>query len=70
MPNQNIISLTDLAASRFYTRWVNVEPARAGMVTNLAKLSLTKANFVEVLQNETASGKSLPRAMRRLRNLV
>ncbi|MGZ3159166.1 MAG: bifunctional [glutamate--ammonia ligase]-adenylyl-L-tyrosine phosphorylase/[glutamate--ammonia-ligase] adenylyltransferase, partial [Burkholderiaceae bacterium] len=40
------------------------------MVTNLAKLSLTKANFVEVLQNETAAGKSLPRAMRRLRNLV
>ncbi|HEY8101700.1 MAG TPA: bifunctional [glutamate--ammonia ligase]-adenylyl-L-tyrosine phosphorylase/[glutamate--ammonia-ligase] adenylyltransferase [Burkholderiaceae bacterium] len=70
MTNQNIISLTDLTASRFYTRWVNAEAGRAAMVTNLAKLSLTKAIFVEVLQNETAAGKSLPRAMRRLRNLV
>jgi len=68
--NQNIISLTDLTASRFYTRWLNAETERAGMVTNLAKLSMSKAIFVEVLQNETAAGKSLPRAMRRLRNLV
>ncbi|MGZ3237081.1 MAG: bifunctional [glutamate--ammonia ligase]-adenylyl-L-tyrosine phosphorylase/[glutamate--ammonia-ligase] adenylyltransferase, partial [Burkholderiaceae bacterium] len=70
MTNQNIISLTNLTASRFYTRWVNAEAGRAAMVANLAKLSLTKAIFVEVLQNETAAGKSLPRAMRRLRNLV
>jgi [glutamine synthetase] adenylyltransferase / [glutamine synthetase]-adenylyl-L-tyrosine phosphorylase len=67
---QNIISLADLSGSRFYTRWVNAEAPRAAMVTNLAKLSLNKASFVKVLQNETAAGMPLPRAMRRLRNLV
>src|SRR4051794_21758082 len=68
--NQNMMSLILSTTSRFYTRWVNAETGRAGMVADLSKLSLSKANFIQVVQNETAAGKPLPRAMRRLRNLV
>lgn len=40
------------------------------MVAELAGLSLRPAIFAQFLQNETAAGIPLPRAMRRLRNLV
>lgn len=40
------------------------------MVAGLAGLSLSPAVFARVLQNETAAGMPLPRAMRRVRNLV
>jgi glutamate-ammonia-ligase adenylyltransferase len=40
------------------------------MVTDLARLSLGLADFSRILQKETAAGLPLPRAMRRLRNLV
>ena len=70
MTQQNTISMTTPAASRFYTRWVNAETGRADMVAKLAQLSLNRATFTDVLQNETTAGKSLPRAMRRLRNLI
>ncbi len=62
--------MTNANASRFYTRWIDADHARAAMVAELAELSLTRAIFAQVLQNETAAGMSLPRAMRRLRNLV
>lgn len=62
--------MTNATASRFYTRWINADPVRAAMVAELAELSLTPAIFAQVLQNETAAGMPLPRAMRRLRNLV
>ncbi|KIF80661.1 bifunctional [glutamate--ammonia ligase]-adenylyl-L-tyrosine phosphorylase/[glutamate--ammonia-ligase] adenylyltransferase [Noviherbaspirillum autotrophicum] len=62
--------LTSNVASRFYSRWLNADPARAGMVTSLAELSITPAIFARLLQNETAAGMPLPRAMRRVRNLV
>jgi len=62
--------LTTANASRFFTRWINADPARAAMVAELAELSLTPAVFAQVLQNETAAGMPLPRAMRRVRNLV
>jgi len=59
-----------MLASRFFSRWVNAEPARAGMVQDLAGLSLSPAVFGDILQKETAAGFPLVRAMRRLRNLV
>jgi glutamate-ammonia-ligase adenylyltransferase len=62
--------LTSSIASRFYARWLNADPARAGMVAELAELSITPAIFARLLQNETAAGLPLPRAMRRVRNLV
>ncbi len=40
------------------------------MVADLARLSLCTADFARILQKETASGLPLPRAMRRVRNLV
>lgn len=63
-------ALTGVLASRFYSRWINADITRPAMVTERARLSLSRQNFVEILQNETAGGMSLPRATRRLRNLV
>jgi glutamate-ammonia-ligase adenylyltransferase len=40
------------------------------MVGELAELSITPAIFARLLQKETAAGFALPRAMRRVRNLV
>jgi glutamate-ammonia-ligase adenylyltransferase len=62
--------LTSNVASRFYARWLNADPRRAGMVTSLAELSITPAIFAQLLQTETDAGMFLPRAMRRVRNLV
>jgi glutamate-ammonia-ligase adenylyltransferase len=70
--------LTSPLASRFYQHWLNADPARAGKVTDLASklgenpsgLSLSPAVFDQILQNETSVGLPLPRAMRRLRNLI
>jgi glutamate-ammonia-ligase adenylyltransferase len=63
-------SLTNIDASRFYTRWINANPARAQQVAESSRLSLNSAAFDAFLQTETATGASLPSAMRRLRNLV
>ncbi|HJV50704.1 MAG TPA: bifunctional [glutamate--ammonia ligase]-adenylyl-L-tyrosine phosphorylase/[glutamate--ammonia-ligase] adenylyltransferase [Noviherbaspirillum sp.] len=62
--------LTSDVASRFYSRWLNGDPARAAMATSLAELSITPAIFARLLQNEIAAGMPLPRAMRRVRNLL
>ncbi|OWW20481.1 bifunctional [glutamate--ammonia ligase]-adenylyl-L-tyrosine phosphorylase/[glutamate--ammonia-ligase] adenylyltransferase [Noviherbaspirillum denitrificans] len=62
--------LTSNIASRFYARWLNGDPARAGMAAEIAGLSMTPADFARLLQKETEAGMPLPRAMRRLRNLV
>ena len=59
-----------IAASRFYTRWINADESRAQKVAEAARLSLNSAAFARILQNEIAAGASLPAAMRRLRNLV
>jgi glutamate-ammonia-ligase adenylyltransferase len=53
-------------ASRFYQRWIGADPARAGDVAGLAQLSLASLDFGAVLD----SSLPLPRAMRRLRNLL
>jgi glutamate-ammonia-ligase adenylyltransferase len=62
--------LTSIDASRFYSRWLNGDPNRADMVRELAELSISPATFARLLQKETAAGMPLPRAMRRVRNLV
>ena len=56
--------------SRFHTRWLAADPARAGQLAGLAGLSLTPSLFARLLQKEIATGLPLPRAMRRLRNLL
>ncbi len=62
--------LPNIAASRFYTRWINADASRAQKVAEVGKLSLNAEVFARILQNETDAGVSLPAAMRRLRNLV
>ena len=62
--------MPNLHASRFYTRWVSADPAREGLIADAAELSLDAPVFAQLLRKETASGMPLPRAMRRLRNLI
>lgn len=62
--------LPALAASRFYQHWLNADPDRSRRVASLAALSLAEADFAGLLQKETDAGLPLPRAMRRVRNLL
>jgi [glutamine synthetase] adenylyltransferase / [glutamine synthetase]-adenylyl-L-tyrosine phosphorylase len=62
--------LTTIDASRFCARWINVDPARPTKLAALAKIALSSEVFEALLQTETESGMPLPRAMRRVRNLV
>jgi glutamate-ammonia-ligase adenylyltransferase len=64
----SILSSKD--ASRFYRHWANADLARNEQVESLAELSLSSSDFVDVLQRETTAGYPLPRAMRRVRNLL
>ncbi|MDR3480699.1 MAG: bifunctional [glutamate--ammonia ligase]-adenylyl-L-tyrosine phosphorylase/[glutamate--ammonia-ligase] adenylyltransferase [Burkholderiaceae bacterium] len=63
-------TLSPVIASRFFKRWTDAASARAETVAELAKLSLTPAIFVRILQKDTENGLPLPVSMRRLRNLV
>ena len=72
------ISLLDsMAASRFLTRWANANPIRPGQLAEFSRLSLNRAVFERVLQDDAAAGlagvtgaAALNGPMRRLRNLV
>lgn len=57
-------------ASRWYQRWVDAAPDRPERVARLAQLSLARPDFGALLDTELAAGIPLPRAMRRLRNLL
>jgi glutamate-ammonia-ligase adenylyltransferase len=57
-------------ASRFYQRWIAAAPGREERVAQLAQLSLACPDFGALLEHELAAGIPLPRAMRRLRNLL
>jgi glutamate-ammonia-ligase adenylyltransferase len=57
-------------SSRFYQRWLAGDPARAAQVEALSRLSLDQLDLGAALARETAAGLPLPRAMRRLRNLL
>lgn len=71
---------TRAAASRFLVRWRDADPSRTDQLAALAQLSLSPSAFAQLLQKESArdgaaSGSvahplPLPRAMRRLRNLI
>ncbi|MFC4931771.1 bifunctional [glutamate--ammonia ligase]-adenylyl-L-tyrosine phosphorylase/[glutamate--ammonia-ligase] adenylyltransferase [Massilia sp. GCM10023247] len=56
--------------SRYYQRWVDAAPGRAERISALSGLSLACPDFGALLDQELASGIGLPRAMRRLRNLL
>ena len=56
--------------SRFFQRWVEAAPGRAERVASLSRLSLACPDFGALLEQELAAGVGLPRAMRRLRNLL
>jgi len=62
--------LTSIVASRFYARWLNADPSRAALIAPLVELSMSPAIFARLLQTDMNAGYPLPRAMRRLRNLV
>ncbi len=62
--------LTSNIASRFLARWQQADPARPALLAEVAELSFNQASFEQLLQRETLAGLPLPRAMRRLRNLV
>ncbi|MES2165366.1 MAG: bifunctional [glutamate--ammonia ligase]-adenylyl-L-tyrosine phosphorylase/[glutamate--ammonia-ligase] adenylyltransferase [Pseudomonadota bacterium] len=63
-------------ASRFYQRWLAAAPDRAAKADDLAQLSLAQINLADYLAKEAANVPAgapplpLPRAMRRLRNLL
>ena len=57
-------------ASRWYQRWVDAVPGRLERVAGLTRLSLARPDFGALLETELAAGIPLPRAMRRLRNLL
>ena len=57
-------------ASRFVSRWLNADPARAAELEQLAGLSLADVRFDQLLQSQLAKVPTLPAAMRRVRNLL
>ncbi|MEO8599184.1 MAG: hypothetical protein ABI656_05080, partial [bacterium] len=62
--------LSSAAASRFFARWQSADPRRPSLLASIAEFPLNRSSFVHLLHNETSAGMPLPRAMRRLRNLV
>ncbi|MDB5906362.1 MAG: glutamine-synthetase adenylyltransferase, partial [Massilia sp.] len=56
--------------SRFYQRQLAADPARAAHIEALSRLSLDRLDFGAELEQAAAPGLPLPRAMRRLRNLL
>ena len=64
------------SVSRFYQRWLAAAPDRPAKADAVAQLSLAQINLAEFLAKEAAAVPDgaaplpLPRAMRRLRNLL
>ncbi|MFN3790450.1 bifunctional [glutamate--ammonia ligase]-adenylyl-L-tyrosine phosphorylase/[glutamate--ammonia-ligase] adenylyltransferase [Massilia sp.] len=56
--------------SRFLQRWLGADPARPALLDEARRLSLSSADFGALLARELDAGLPLPRAMRRLRNLL
>lgn len=63
-------SLSPPSSSRFLQRWLDAAPDRAALLEDMARLSLAEADLGAALGRELAAGLPLPRAMRRLRNLL
>lgn len=62
--------MVNTTASRFLARWLQAESSRPAQLEQAAVAPLTPDRFAQLLQGETDAGMPLPRAMRRLRNLV
>ena len=58
------------ACSRFYQRWLAAAPTRAAAIDQLVEHDIATLDLDAALAREAASGLPLPRAMRRLRNLL
>ncbi|MGJ9417779.1 bifunctional [glutamate--ammonia ligase]-adenylyl-L-tyrosine phosphorylase/[glutamate--ammonia-ligase] adenylyltransferase [Massilia sp. CMS3.1] len=63
-------SASPACASRFYQRWIAAAPGREERVAQLAQLSLACPDFGALLAHELEAAIPLPRAMRRVRNLL
>ena len=57
-------------ASRFLQRWLGADPARPALLDEVCRLSLSGVDLGALLARELDAGLPLPRAMRRLRNLL
>ncbi|WP_313032955.1 bifunctional [glutamate--ammonia ligase]-adenylyl-L-tyrosine phosphorylase/[glutamate--ammonia-ligase] adenylyltransferase [Massilia alkalitolerans] len=57
-------------SSRFLQRWLGADPARPALLDEACRLSLSSVDFGALLARELDAGLPLPRAMRRLRNLL
>ena len=62
--------MTDTSASRFLRHWLQADASRAERLRQTTATALTPETLQRLLQQETDSGMPLPRAMRRVRNLV
>ncbi|WLI89987.1 bifunctional [glutamate--ammonia ligase]-adenylyl-L-tyrosine phosphorylase/[glutamate--ammonia-ligase] adenylyltransferase [Massilia sp. R2A-15] len=67
--------ISQAPTSRFYQRWLAADPGRAARVEALSQLSLDRLDFGAELETEAAPAADrpalpLPRALRRLRNLL
>ena len=58
------------ARSRFLQRWLGADPARPALLDEACRLSLSSVDLGAWLARELEAGLPLPRAMRRLRNLL
>ena len=56
--------------SRFLQRWLGADPARPALLDEACRLSLSSVDLGTLLARELDAGLPLPRAMRRLRNLL
>ena len=65
MSNPSLVS-----ESRFYQRWVAADPARRARIGEISGQPLSRLDLDQQLAIELAAGIPLPRAMRRLRNLL
>jgi glutamate-ammonia-ligase adenylyltransferase len=62
--------LVNTSASRFLSRWLQAEDSRPAQLQQTTGAPLTPDRLAQLLQGETDAGMPLPRAMRRVRNLV
>lgn len=62
--------MVNTTASRFLARWLQADNSRLAQLQQTAAAPLSVDRLGQLLQGETDAGMPLPRAMRRVRNLV
>lgn len=62
--------MVNTTASRFLARWLQADNSRLAQLQQTAAAPLSADRLGQLLQGETDAGMPLPRAMRRVRNLV